>query len=207
MVGKVALSRFKRFCPKHKDLDELSLQASFFNVSFPLYMRQTHVLHAPRFQSIKLSFCKLWSSQGVQHGVQHVEAVPHTRGEGWGRLPLRQLGNTQVGECATGWLQYESRFLCNYHKNCVEIVPTQGMKQFDRSCKFLQTRFLFKGLHISQWRRSNGHHICNTRNNKVFCKKFISSMKSSTQAFTAGIMCLSTFSLLMWEETKMHHSW
>ena len=26
-----------------------SLKASFFNVSFPLYMRQTHVLHAPRF--------------------------------------------------------------------------------------------------------------------------------------------------------------
>ena len=40
--------------------------------------------------------------QGVQHGVQHVEAVPHARGEGWGRLPLRQLGNTQVDVCATG---------------------------------------------------------------------------------------------------------
>ena len=89
----------KRWCPEHKDLDELSVQASFFNVSFPLYMRQTHVLHAPRFQSVKLSFCKLWSFQGVQHGVQHVEAVPHTRGEGWGRLPFGQLGNTQVSVC------------------------------------------------------------------------------------------------------------
>ena len=39
-------------------------------------------------------------------------------------------------------------FFVKLSQKCVEIVPTQGMKQFDKSCKFLQSRFLLKGLHI-----------------------------------------------------------
>ena len=64
-----------------------SLKASFFNVSFPLYMRQTHVLHAPRFfydrkKHINQPPFLDWvpTFQGFQHGVQYVEAIPDARG-------------------------------------------------------------------------------------------------------------------------------
>ena len=199
--GKLRYQDSKDFF-QSKDLDELSLQASFFNVSFPLYMRQTHVLHAPRFQSIMLSFCKLWSFQGVQHGVQHVEAVPHTRGEGWGRLPLRQLGNTQVGVSVQQVDGNMSRVFCKtITKKCV-VLPTQGMKQFDKSCKFLQSRFLLKRFtHQANADVLKGITLAVSWSTTLFAKSL------SSQAFTVGIMCLLTFSLLMWEETKMLHSW
>ena len=42
--------------------------ASFFNISFPLWLRQSHVLHAPRYEtvrvgdhSLKCFICKKWS--------------------------------------------------------------------------------------------------------------------------------------------------
>ena len=54
--------------------------ASFFNISFPLWLRQSHVLHAPRYCQhivvIVIIILAITLLQDVPCDVQHAAALP-----------------------------------------------------------------------------------------------------------------------------------
>merc|ERR1711971_67335 len=72
IAGIVSITDASGFGFKHLraiGLEDGKNMASFFNVSFPLYMRQTHVLHAPRVFNMVFNMLKPFLTPEVRDGV------------------------------------------------------------------------------------------------------------------------------------------